>query len=48
MFATEVFRKPMYCIEESACDIVGIFGRPEQLFAAPAVIRRPHNDSAPG
>jgi len=25
MFETAVFRKQMYCIEESACDIVGTF-----------------------
>jgi len=25
MFKPEVFRKQMYCIEESTCDIVGIF-----------------------
>jgi len=24
----EVFRKPMRCIEENTCDIVGIFQRP--------------------
>jgi len=28
MFETEVFRKQMYCIEESTCDIVGNFRRP--------------------
>jgi len=36
VFEPEVFRKQMYCIEESACDIVGTFG-------APIVIRRPGN-----
>jgi len=41
MFEPEEFRKQMYCIEESACDIVD-FPSP------PAVIRRPHSDSAPG
>ena len=35
-FEPEVFRKQMYCIEESACDTVGILG-------APIVIRRPGN-----
>ena len=28
MFETEVFRKQMYCIEESTCDIVRTFRRP--------------------
>jgi len=28
MFEPEVFRKQMYCIEESTCDIVGTFRRP--------------------
>ena len=28
MFAPEVFRKQMYCVEESTCDIVGIFRHP--------------------
>jgi len=28
MFEPEVFRKQMYCIEESTCDIVGPFRRP--------------------
>jgi len=32
MFETEVFRKHMYCIEESTCDIVGPFRRPTQWF----------------
>ena len=54
MFETEVFRKYMYCIEESTCDIVGTFRRPlshsafPHSFGAPAAIRRPHSDSAPG
>ena len=30
MFELEVFRKQMYCIEESACDIAGPFRRPPQ------------------
>jgi len=38
----EIFRKRMYCIEGSTCDIVGTFS------ASPAVIRLPHSDSAPG
>ena len=33
----QVFRKQMYCIEESTCDTVGIFGAP-----------RSRSDSAPG
>jgi len=28
MFEPEVFRKQMYCIEESTCNIVGTFRRP--------------------
>ena len=32
MFEPEVFRKYMYCIEESTCDIVGTFRRPPQCF----------------
>jgi len=28
VFEFEVFRKQMYCIEESTCDIVGAFRRP--------------------
>ena len=36
MFAPEVFRKQMYCIEEITCDIV-------ELFGARIVIRRPGN-----
>jgi len=28
MFEPEFFRKQMCCIEESACDIVGIFRQP--------------------
>jgi len=26
MFERKVFREQMYCIEESTCDIVGVFG----------------------
>jgi len=40
MFEPEVFRKQMYCIEESICVIVGTFRRPPQWFVAPIVIRR--------
>jgi len=35
------FRKQMYCIEESACDIVGTFWRPHNHSAPPAVFQRP-------
>ena len=28
MFETELFRKQMFCIEESTCDVVGTFRRP--------------------
>jgi len=28
IFEPEVFQKPMYCIGESTCDIVGFFGAP--------------------
>ena len=31
MFEPEVFRKQMYCIEESASKIVGIFRRPADI-----------------
>ena len=39
IFETEVFRKQMYCIEESICGIVWSFRRPLQRFVAPVVIR---------
>jgi len=32
MFEPELFRKQMYCIEESACDIVGTFRRSSWSF----------------
>jgi len=41
MLEFEVFRKQMYCIEESTCDIV-CFLAPPQSFGAP------RSDSAPG
>jgi len=54
MFEFEVFRKQTYCIEKSCCDIVGIFRRLPQSFAAPrshsappAVIWCPHSELAP-
>jgi len=37
------FWKQMHCIQESTCDIVGIFRRPPQSFGAPIVIRHPGN-----
>jgi len=43
MFEPDVFRKQMYCIEESICDIVGTFRRSTQSFGVPIVIRRPGN-----
>jgi len=42
IFEPEVFRKQMYCIEGSTCDIVGTFRRPSQSFGARC------SDSAPG
>ena len=35
MFEPELFRKQIYCIEESACDIFGIFRRPRSDLAHP-------------
>jgi len=45
MFEPKAFRKQIYCIEESTCDIVnvGTFRCPSQSFGAPIVIRRPRN-----
>jgi len=40
MFETEIFRKQMYCIEGSTCNIVRAFRCLPQPFLAPAVIRR--------
>ena len=43
MVDPEVFRKQMYCAEESTCDIVGTFRRPHNSFPrryAPALHRR--------
>jgi len=39
----EVFRKQMYCIEGSTCDIVETFRRLPQWFDARIVTRRPGN-----
>ena len=53
VFEPEVFRKQMYWIAESTCDIVGTLGAsrsnstPPQWFDAPPVIRRPPSDFAP-
>jgi len=38
MLEPEVFRKQMYCIEESTCDIVGNFRRPLQWFGARGIV----------
>jgi len=46
MTEVEVFRKQIYCIEESTCDIFVTFRRPRIDSAPPVVI--PHCDSAPG
>jgi len=49
MFEREFFRKQMYCIEESTCDILETFRSPAvirhhpQCFGASIVIRRPRN-----
>jgi len=48
MFEPEVYRKEMYCTEESTCDIVGTFRRPPQSFSALVVIWCPRSDSVPG
>jgi len=40
-FEPEVFRKQMYCTEESTCDIVGTSLRPLKSFSVP------RSDSAP-
>jgi len=41
MFEPELFWKQIHCIEESTCDILGLFGVPSSDSA-------PHIDSAPG
>jgi len=38
MFEPEVFRKHMYYIEESTCDIVGTFRRPSLRFGARGIV----------
>ena len=43
MFPPDFFRKQIYFIEESTCDVT-LLG----LSASPAVIQCPHSDSAPG
>jgi len=35
MFEPEIFRKQMYCIEESICDVVGTLWRLIGLYGAP-------------
>jgi len=41
MFELEVFRKQMYCIQESNCDIVGTFRRPSRSDSAPGELCPP-------
>jgi len=43
MFAPELRRKQMDCVEESACDMIGTFRRPPQPFSVPIVICHPGN-----
>jgi len=44
MFELDVFRKAMYCIEESACDNVGTFLRPH-IDSAPGELSPPRSAS---
>jgi len=50
MFEPDLFRRKIYCIEESrpTCDIFGTFRRTRSDSAPSVVIRRPHCGSAPG
>jgi len=48
MFEPKAFRKHMYCIEGSTCNIVRTFLRPRSHLAPRAVTRCPHSDLAPG
>ena len=41
VFEPEVFRKQIYCIEESTCDIFGTFRSPSQWSDTPIFIRSP-------
>ena len=43
MVESEFFRRQIYCIEESTCDIVGTFRRLQQWFSAPKGNWRPKN-----
>ena len=43
MLEPKLFRKQIYFIEESACDIVGTLRRPRSHSAPPAAIWRPGN-----
>jgi len=43
MFELEVFRKQMYCTEESTCTLSGLFSAHRNHSAPLAVIRRPGN-----
>ena len=40
MFEPQVFRKQMYCIEESTCDVVKTFRRPGNCAPCPPSLRR--------
>ena len=46
MFEPQIFRKLIYFIEESTCDIAETFRHFLQSYGPPAVIPRPHGDSA--
>ena len=48
MVKSEFFRRQIYCIEKTTCDIVGTFRCLQQQFGAPAVIQHPHSELAPG
>jgi len=43
VFEPEIFRRQVYCIEESTCDIVATFRQSSQSFGSPTVIGRPVN-----
>ena len=47
MFEPKVFRKQMYCVEESTCDTDGSFRRFPQSFGASIVFPRPGNFAPP-
>jgi len=43
MFEPEEFRKQIYCIEESTCDVTLLGHAPPESFGSLMVIRRPGN-----